>query len=279
MEEIVEIKQVTTARGGRYYDVVRSRFGDDAGSETQRLYSVTTLLSRGLPKPALTRWLQTEVARKAVEYAEQLVSMKENGDSEAAMSMLTAFAGQKRDIAGETGSAIHAAIESLGGAKDVSDVAAVMTTLDDVIRPYVMQFLSWVEDCSPTFIMQEARCWSEKGGYAGTLDMICDLNGQRVILDVKTGKQPYPEAALQMALYAGSEYVMAEGDDVPTPTSDVGIEAAYVLHLRDDGWSLLPCDIGEDVQRIANYVVQIGGRWAYGLERDVLGDPVKEGHA
>jgi len=278
--EVVKVDQITTKRGGRYYDVVRTRFHSDGAIEEDksRLYSVTTLIGRGLPKPALTRWLQNETARKAVDYAETLVEMKSKGDVEPAIQMLTAFAGAKRDVAGETGTAIHQAIEMLGGARDAADVAAILAPLDDEIRAYVNQFLSFCEDVSPRFLAQEIRCWSEKYGYAGTLDAIAEIGDTVCILDVKTGKQPYPEAALQMASYAHSEYTMSEGDDAPKPTSEWGIEAGYVLHLRPDGWALIETDVSEKVFRMFTYVAQVGGKWAYDMEKDVFGD-VREGQA
>ena len=244
---VTRVQQVTTKRGGRYYSLTRTKFTDDglAGEDMARLYSVTTLLSRGLPKPALTRWLQNEVARKAIEYAEQLVTMRENGDEEAAKQMLTAFSGQKRDVAAEAGTAIHQAIEALGNAQTPAEVAVIMGGLDDEIRPFVHQFLAFCEDVQPTFHAQELTCWSERFGYAGTLDAIATINGDRCIIDVKSGKGAYPEAALQMAAYAHSEFTMEEGDDEPTPTSEWGIEKGYVLHLRPDGWELLPVRIDD----------------------------------
>lgn len=278
---VTRVQQVTTKRGGRYYSLTRTRFTDDglAGEDMARLYSVTTILSRGMPKPALTRWLQNEVARKAIDYAEQLVEMKANGDSEAAKQMLTAFAGSKRDIAAEAGTAIHQAIEALGQAQTPAEVSVVMGGLDDEVRPFVHQFLAWCEDVQPTFHAQELTCWNERYAYAGTLDMIATVNGQRCIIDIKSGKGAYPEAALQMAAYAHSEFTMAADDDEPTPTSEWGIEKGYVLHLRPDGWELLPVRIDDEVFRMFQSVVQIGAVWAYGMEKDVIGEPELGGAA
>jgi len=49
---------------------------------------------------------------------------------------------------------------------------------------------------------QEKTIWSNKYRYAGTLDLLVKLNGEVAVLDVKTGKDIYPESFIQCSAYA-----------------------------------------------------------------------------
>jgi hypothetical protein len=65
-----------------------------------------------------------------------------------------------------------------------------------------------------------------------------------VLLDVKTGKRVYPEAALQLAAYAAADFLgRPDGTEQPLPA----IEAGAVLHLRPGGYQLVPVPIGRAV--------------------------------
>src|SRR5262249_38312583 len=75
---------------------------------------------------------------------------------------------------------------------------------------------------NPTSLMAEASVYNPSENYAGTLDGIVELNGQRLLYDIKTtahgphavsrdGKPkrrpPFPEVALQMTAYAHATHV------------------------------------------------------------------------
>lgn len=268
---VTEIKQITTNRGVRWYEVTQSEWSDDGVvqlSDPVRLYSVTTLISRGIPKPALVNWVKKFTAEQAYDNFDVLALLHEKGQREEAIDLLKRYPDRKRDMAGEVGTAVHNAIEQLGDVSHVGDVATLMQSLDDEVRPYVMQFLSFVEDVNPEFIVQEATCWNASAGYAGTLDAIVNIGGKVGVFDIKTGRA-YPEAALQLAAYRASEFVM--DNDEPVPTESYGIETSWVFDVSPDGWRLIEVDSGPEVQRMFMHVREVGGRWAYGLEKEVFG--------
>jgi len=61
-------------------------------------------------------------------------------------------------------------------------------------------------------------------------------------VDVKTGNRIYPEVCLQLAAYAAADFIGQPDTttEQPLPT----IAAGAVLHLRPDGYQLLPVPIG-----------------------------------
>lgn len=92
--------------------------------------------------------------------------------------------------------------------------------------------------------------------------------------DTKTGgelgvKGVYPEAALQMSAYrkAGVAW-LRDGTKVPMPaTHDRGV----VLHLRPEGYRVIPIACGDDV--FAQFcIAQRAAEWVSGLSKTVVGE-------
>ena len=82
--------------------------------------------------------------------------------------------------------------------------------------------------------------------YGGTLDLVGDMLRQRWLIDWKTLKSGvYAETALQLAAYAHADiYVDATGAE--QPVADLGIERGAVVHLRADGYDVVPMEIGDE---------------------------------
>ena len=72
-------------------------------------------------------------------------------------------------------------------------------------------------------------------GYAGTADLwatVGALDGQRALLDLKTGGGIYREYALQLAGYRWADFLQAEdGTEQPVPE----VDACYCIHLDRKG--------------------------------------------
>ncbi len=62
-------------------------------------------------------------------------------------------------------------------------------------------FLSWIEDNDVIFIDRELRVYSREYGFAGTLDLIAEINGDLAIVDFKTSARIYKEGELQLNAY------------------------------------------------------------------------------
>lgn len=89
---------------------------------------------------------------------------------------------------------------------------------------YIVGIEKFIADFKPEIIMADAIVWSDKYGYAGSLDIVAKINGRKVLLDLKTGNT-YPEHRLQLAAYKqalsemGTEVddtavLLLKGDDV-----------------------------------------------------------------
>lgn len=87
------------------------------------------------------------------------------------------------------------------------------------------------------FVDSEFTVWSDRYGYAGTADLALRISGALVLTDTKTGKQPWPDMAIQLAALAHADYILTpEGEQKPMPHWD----AFAVLHLRPMSNRLIP---------------------------------------
>jgi hypothetical protein len=125
--------------------------------------------------------------------------------------------------------------------------------------------------------MSEATVYSPAESYAGTLDAVVKIGGRTLLVDYKTGKDIYPDVALQLAAYAHAEYVLlADGTSVPMPA----VDGAFALHLRefdeelgDRGYSLIPVDVGQAAWDAFRFVREVM-RWMEETSKGVLSQPI-----
>lgn len=197
----------------------------------QRMYSVTTLLSEGLPKPALVPWAARVTAERAIDKRSILDAYLQDDDRAGAIKWLTDARWEKSGTAAARGSDIHHAAEqyALGTTPDVTDDT----------RPYVEQYARFLEEHQPVFIAAEAAVFNLTYSYAGTLDAIIELDGRTLVLDMKTtdkgpdhkgARPPYPEVALQATAYARAEVISLGGVD----RREVGSRRYYVYDPQAD---------------------------------------------
>jgi hypothetical protein len=110
--------------------------------------------------------------------------------------------------AGDKGSKVHKAIEDLIKGKEVSiNDKYYNETLDceEELTPEewicLMSFAKWVNDVKPKFILTEQSAINKKIGYGGTIDCVCDINGQIYLIDFKTSQYIWKEYELQISSY------------------------------------------------------------------------------
>jgi len=223
------------------------------GSRTYRvrgedLWSVTTIIGGGLPKPALLPWGIRTVAEFAVTESllrgSKSLTARARRDPAEAIAHLKAAPYAQRDKAAGIGTQVHAATEAYV-------LGTPMPEPPSEVAPYLAAHRRFLDDWRPEFLMTEGTVcnWTER--YAGTLDWIARLDGALVIGDTKTGKAVYPEVALQLAAYRYAEFVvLPNGTEAPLPAA----ERAVVLHLRPDGYSLVPVEAGEREYLCFRYV-------------------------
>lgn len=232
----------------------------------ERAWSVTTLL-KALPKDALTYWAAREAATYACDnlnIVHALMAKGEQGREEAIELVKKApwrSSGKKADL----GTLIHEVVEAL-----ILD--APLPHVPPEAEPYLDQFMLMVKEWEPTFLASEATVWNRTEKYAGSLDFIATYPALGTLLvDVKTGKDAYPEVALQLAAYRAAEFILADdGGEHPMPPVDGG--AALVL--RPDRYDLIPVECGPDLFTAFLYVREVY-RFTNETAKTVLGDPLR----
>lgn len=233
-------------------------------------WSVTTIIKGGLPAPALMAWGIKSVAEYAVENANRLGRMVQaaEGDPEALDGVVAWLKGspyRERDRAADLGTTLHELAEAHALGKPLPEAPLPA-------QPQLAQFHRFLDDWDPEFEMAEASVYNRTEQYAGTLDAIVARFRKapalgRVLLDYKGGKGVYPEAGLQLSAYRHAEFVGLDGEEIPMPATDGGM----VLHLRPDGYALLPVDTGDEVFRSFLFVREVF-RFQEDIAKRVIGE-------
>jgi hypothetical protein len=209
-----------SAISGRFYEVAGNRYP-----------SVTHILS-AIAKPALVAWAANTERAAATEAAADLydewsaVGALPRMPRSLFLATLTAKLGDVKAhqkslaAAGDIGTQVHQRIEwtmrrvlrmPVGDEPPLSEPAEWA----------FMAFESWAHRVHLKPRMAEEVLYSTVHGYAGTMDLLADVDGMLTLIDFKTGKSIYPEAFLQSAAY---QVALAEmGHQIPT--------AALILRL------------------------------------------------
>lgn len=128
------------------------------------------------------------------------------------------------------GTAVHTACEKVNhGTLDYDG-------LDDRVRPYVDQYLLFLEQGGFEVVLTERRVVSRKYRYAGTLDLWGYMNGRATLADIKTTADVYPVMGLQTAAY---ELALDEQDGMKT-------EDRVILRLGTDQYRFEPMTARDD---------------------------------
>lgn len=161
--------------------------------------SVTSAL-KVLDKPALISWAE----RCGAEGAARLADMGEldNVPPEEAINLVRLHklgVDAKRDAGADRGTALHDVQElwvTEGKTPKLGDFAPE-------VRGYVQAYSLFLVTREPEPVEVEVIVGSVKHGYAGRLDMIANLDGRRILLDLKSSPtaRVYPEAHVQTQAY------------------------------------------------------------------------------
>lgn len=235
---------------------------------------VTTLLGNGFPKPALVNWAAGEAAACALDERDIWLPIAERS-RDAAYDYIKDASTRSRDEAARRGTEVHRLAERLQSGEEV-----------DVPEPlvgHVDSYLKFREEWQPADEIIEGVVVNRKHVYMGTFDSIATLDGfpggSRVLYDIKTSRSGvFPEVALQLAAYRFAEVFLPDPggdcDEVAMPQ----VDGCAVLHVRADGYDLVPVTAGEREFRAFLYVAQTAdflGTWKEpGWGRTLIGDAV-----
>ena len=109
--------------------------------------------------------------------------------------------------AADIGSQAHKWIESLlrGTEEPLPADRQVKSACEAAMR--------WLSQNIPEALDCERKVFSVRYGYAGTLDKVAVIHGERCVLDWKTGNAIYPEHKIQTAAYAKA-YTEETGEEI-----------------------------------------------------------------
>lgn len=212
--------------------------------------SVTTVLKLE-DKSSLVGWAATKVAERARDRTDIVL-----GDPDLVVDRLRYAHRDYRDERAWVGSQVHKAIEA--------DMKGLWYSpdLDDEERAYLDAWESFTDDYDIEPILTEVTVLVPCGSM-GTLDGIWRLTDKWTgdsfvtLLDVKSSKSVWPGHKVQLAALANATHWF---EQVPEGTSDAVMhkhlklgktwwikreglpkfDRVYILHLRRDGYSLVP---------------------------------------
>ncbi len=195
-----------------------------------------------------------------------------------------------KDTAADLGSEIHSFVEA-------HNLGKPEPTYPLPVKARMRHFADFMATVAPRIEAAETKVYhrgiqstpKDSWAYAGTLDMLAEIDGRMSVLDVKTGKNVWPEAALQINAYAYADFLVADPnhpgaqqitpkrgkrwyewhgppeDEIPMPD----VQAGYILHLRDDGWALIEVPIRDDLYEMFLALFSVD-RWERETKKGVL---------
>jgi hypothetical protein len=206
---------------------------------------VTTLIKGGFPAPGLIGWTGKVVAEYVADADDTALAALRAMGREPMIKALRALPFEHRDKAALRGTHIHGFAERLSNGEQLCYGDG-----DGEIPPehegHVGACLAFLDEWQVRPVLTEVVIGNRWVPYAGTLDLIADIGGQRILLDYKTTASGiWPETALQLAAYRYADFY-AGTDGTEVPMSEVGIDDTWAVWLRADGYDVIPIDTGPD---------------------------------
>ena len=195
--------------------------------EGVRYPSVTTILQETFPRPHLSGWASSLTAKAAIEGRHEGMSPKE------AYTYLQRTPFRYMRSRGDVGSAVHDQLERI--LEPVIEGGKAIWWKDPAVAGYLDAARAFCRDYLSGVLSLETRVFSDAHRYAGAADLwgVSKKGGRQVVLvDWKTGKGLHPDHALQLAAYAGADW-MVDGNGKKRAVPAAG--AAAVVRLADDG--------------------------------------------
>jgi hypothetical protein len=226
----------------------------------EKVDGVTTVLSNGIPKPALTNWAAKQAATFAADNLETLSAL----DRDARIDLVKGSPWRDRDAAARRGTEVHRLAEKLMRNEEVE--------VPEELTGHVDSYLDFLDAFNPQPLLVEAVVGHRTHRWMGTLDLVARVGDQTLLMDIKTTRSGiYGETALQLAAYRFAEfYLDGNGDEHPMIPTD-GCAAIWV---RADGYDLVPVDSGGETYKTFRYAQMIA-RWQTATSKDAVGDVIQ----
>jgi hypothetical protein len=237
-----------------------------------RVPGVTSITDGGLPKKALINWSANSTAEYAVDHWEELTELTPS----VRLKTLQGARYAVKDAAANKGTRVHNLAEKL--------VQGERVTVPEDIAGHVASYVRFLDEFDVHPVLVERTVYSPTHNYCGTLDLIADLLDpddpepdpeqrarKRWLLDIKTNRSGiFGETSLQLAGYRYADVWIdeetSEQHDMPE------VELCGAIHVRADGYSLIPLEVTPLQHRQLLYVQQVGMFDA--TSRELVGEPI-----
>lgn len=191
--------------------------------------SVTSILTTKFMVTPLAKWQIRYTAEYVVDNIKTIQNII-NQDREYAKDIIEYSSKQFAQKRANCGTAVHEWI----CAKDKDKVKQPA-----YITGYCDQYKQWIKDFNVKTLESEIVCINDHPiQYAGTIDAICEINGELWIIDFKTSKYIYNSTFLQLIAY-GNSCLLAKGnkyEQIPT------IDNYGIVQLHKDKYKFLQLD-------------------------------------
>lgn len=173
-----KIVQITTW-DERWY--VETEKNDDGRIMRMLTYPSVTWISSHYPKSvALIQW----IAKQGLDESEAIKS-----------------------AAGDRGHRVHQAItrllqgETIGIDSSLDNASGGQHVIKLEEYEALMSFVHWYTTVKPKIILNEQVVFNYEYEYAGTVDLVCEINGVKWLIDFKTSQSIWPSYEVQVAAY------------------------------------------------------------------------------
>lgn len=257
---------------------VRRGRGHSYVLDGERALGVTTILGKGLPKPALVWWAGDTVAEYVMNRitkakgedgaysADDLIDdlHEVNGRRTKPYKMsgkfprmglqrvLSSVHNDERDRAAKRGTEVHRIAAELAEGEEVE--------VPEELKGHVDSYLKFLEEWQPENALVEFTIINRAHGFMGTGDLLCEFPEPWgvTLLDVKTSKSGiYAENGLQVLAYGhGETYLLDDGSEEPLPE----VQTYGAIWVRADGYDVYRLNVDESDYRVFRYIAEVA-RW------------------
>ena len=198
----------------------------------EKVQGVTTVLSKSIPKPALIAWAANESAKFAVNQWDELATLPIVDRLERIKKEWRGV----RDRAALRGTEVHNLAEKVVHGEEVE--------VPDHLAGHLEAYIQFLDDFQVVPVLVEKAVFSRSYKYAGTFDLVAEINGIRWLLDIKTNASGvYAETALQLAAYRFADFYI---EDDLSEHAMPEVERTGVIHVTASGYELVPVIANRD---------------------------------
>lgn len=148
-------------------------------------------------------------------------------------------ADEAKERSADEGARVHLGVEAL--------LRGFRPVPDETVRPALDAFSEFLRNTHVKPLLIEERLVSKAHRYAGTVDVVADVNGVVGVLDIKTSKAVYRDYGMQTAAYTAA---LREDPSLPQP------QTSWVLRLDQSR----ACEACGAAMRTKGGTVRVTGR-------------------